>query len=80
MSRDQENCQFRNEDAYATCPLLLHAHIVAPILATGTPPHADLFKSDGLHMSSKGYTLWSSIVTPLLKTCYPDDNTSPAKP
>lgn len=49
-----------------TDPLLLYADTVTPMLATGTPPHTDLFVSDLLHMSAKGYALWTEVVRPLL--------------
>ena len=47
-------------------PLLVFADIVTPMLATGEPPDSSLFLPDMLHMSQKGYTLWTSAVRPHL--------------
>jgi lysophospholipase L1-like esterase len=50
-----------------------HDHLVAYIdvdhamLGTDEKPRPDLFVSDGLHLNSDGYQLWSSMVRPLLK-------------
>lgn len=46
-----------------------YADIAAPMLAdveAGSPPPADLFVDDGLHLSAKGYTLWTRVLAPLV--------------
>ena len=35
---------------------------VTPMLGEDGKPMADLFKSDGLHMTEKGYSLWNKVV------------------
>ena len=42
-------------------------------LETGEPPSADLFWSDGLHLSDKGYAIWNDILAETLT----EVNTSP---
>lgn len=46
--------------------LLYYADIAAPMLATGQPPDEDLFLDDLLHMSDKGYVLWTDVVQAVL--------------
>lgn len=41
----------------------------------GGPPASDLFRDDLLHLSPKGYALWTRIITPELEAIYP-----PVKP
>lgn len=36
-------------------------------LATGAPPAASLFDSDGLHLSESGYALWESLIRPAVE-------------
>lgn len=38
-----------------------------PMLGWDGKPRADLFVSDGLHLSPKGYALWNVLVTPFLE-------------
>ena len=35
-------------------------------LETGEPPSADLFWSDGLHLSDQGYAIWNDILAETL--------------
>ncbi len=42
--------------------LLYYADIAAPMLQTGQPPANDLFLDDKLHMSDKGYKMWTAVV------------------
>jgi lysophospholipase L1-like esterase len=46
-----------------------------PILATapeaGGPPSRELFRDDLLHLSPKGYELWTEVVTPALEAVVP---------
>lgn len=41
-------------------------------LATGQPPDASLFISDGLHLSEAGYALWRDLVAPHLEATIPN--------
>jgi creatinine amidohydrolase len=45
-------------------PLLYYADTAAPMLETGSPPDASLFISDMLHLSAKGYCMWTDVVRP----------------
>ena len=45
-------------------PLLYYADTAAPMLQTGSPPDDSLFISDKLHLSAKGYRLWTEVVRP----------------
>ena len=47
-------------------PLLHYADTATPMLKTGSPPAADLFISDMLHLSAKGYTMWTKVSRPLM--------------
>jgi lysophospholipase L1-like esterase len=49
-----------------TSPLLDYADIDTPMIGDDGKPKKELFVKDGLHLSREGYTLWTSIVTPLL--------------
>lgn len=53
-----------------------------PILATATepdgPPARDLFKDDLLHLSPKGYALWTKIITPELEAVCPPTKAKPS--
>jgi len=40
--------------------------VVKPMLDDMGQPRKELYRSDGLHLSDKGYELWTSIVKPLL--------------
>lgn len=51
----------------ATDPTLGYVDIVTPMLDGEGKPRAELFLADRLHMNHKGYALWTSIITPLLK-------------
>ena len=41
--------------------------ISAPMIGADGKPEKDLFISDGLHLSAKGYKLWRKIITPHLR-------------
>ena len=60
-------------------PSLYYIDTPTPILATapepGGPPSRELFHDDLLHLSPKGYALWTRIITPQLEAVYP-----PTKP
>jgi len=47
--------------------LVAYVDIDHAMLGADAKPRADLFASDGLHLNSDGYQLWSSILRPLLK-------------
>lgn len=38
-----------------------------PLLASGQPPARDLYRFDQMHLSKKGYALWTGIVKPRLQ-------------
>ncbi len=51
----------------AADPLQTFIDIATPMLGDDGKPRADLFISDGLHLSDEGYKLWTSLVRPHLK-------------
>lgn len=46
---------------------LNYADIWKPMIGKDGKPRPELFAKDGLHLNSKGYELWTSIVKPLIK-------------
>lgn len=48
-------------------PGLVYVDEAAPFLATGSPPDASLFVSDGLHLTERGYALWSAPIRAALE-------------
>ena len=50
-----------------TSPTLHYADIATPMLEKSSPPPADLFLEDGLHMTPKGYAIWDKVVGDLIK-------------
>ncbi len=61
---------------------LYYIDTVTRILATaaepGGPPSPELFRSDLLHLSPKGYALWVEIITPALEAVCPPTKPRPA--
>lgn len=54
-----------NAEIAALCagdPRLGFLDVATPMLASGEPPSRDLFIFDGLHLSTQGYALWTSVV------------------
>ena len=47
-------------------PRLGYIDVATPLLASGQPPPRDLFRFDGMHLSAKGYALWTGIIRPRL--------------
>lgn len=47
-------------------PRVQYIDVDAAMLDAQGKPRADLFRWDGLHMNSKGYAIWTSIIRPLL--------------
>ncbi|MBN1465502.1 hypothetical protein JXA02_07060 [candidate division KSB1 bacterium] len=45
---------------------LYYADTATPVLETGEPPAQDLFMEDLLHLSDKGYAIWTAVLRPLL--------------
>ncbi len=45
---------------------LYYADTATPMLETGQPPAEDLFIKDLLHLSEKGYEMWTTVVRPIL--------------
>ena len=54
------------EEYCATSENLLYVDTAGPMLQLGSPPPADLFADDGLHLSPAGYQLWNGILAPVL--------------
>lgn len=50
-----------------TNDLLDYADIDTPMIGDDGKPRAELFVKDGLHLSHKGYVLWTSVVQPFLE-------------
>jgi lysophospholipase L1-like esterase len=58
-----------NAEIQAICasdPRLAYIDVATPLLAFGQPPARELFTFDGMHLSAKGYAIWTSIVKPRL--------------
>lgn len=55
----------------ASDPGLVYVDVATPFLATGSPPAASLFVSDGLHLSESGYALWNRAIRPALEAVIP---------
>ncbi|MBN1482965.1 hypothetical protein EH223_13605 [candidate division KSB1 bacterium] len=54
------------EEMSTSDALLYYADIATPMLETGQPPDEELFISDLLHLSDKGYEMWTNVVRSLL--------------
>jgi hypothetical protein len=52
-------------------PGLTYVDVATPFLATGSPPSASLFVSDGLHLTESGYALWNSVLRPAVEKVTP---------
>ena len=64
-----------NAEIAALCgqdPRLAFLDTATPMLATGAPPARELFLFDGLHLSARGYALWTSVVKPRLLADFPE--------
>ena len=46
--------------------------IVSGMLDADGKPGRDLFKWDGIHLSEKGYAVWTSIIRPTLTDAFPE--------
>ena len=46
---------------------LVYLDIASPMLGPAGRPRKELLAKDGLHLSAAGYTLWTSLLKPLLK-------------
>lgn len=51
----------------ASDPGLVYVDVATPFLATGSPPAASLFVSDGLHLTESGYALWNRAIRAALE-------------
>jgi lysophospholipase L1-like esterase len=54
-----------NAQISAACihnPQLSYIDVASPLLASGQPPTRDLFRFDGMHLSAKGYAIWTGII------------------
>ena len=48
-----------------------YVDIATPMLGDAGEPDPDLFIVDGLHLSDKGYALWTAVLKPLLLARHP---------
>jgi lysophospholipase L1-like esterase len=48
-------------------PKAVYVEIEKPMLGEDGQPRPELFRDDKLHMTEKGYEVWTSLLTPLLK-------------
>ena len=55
-----------------TDPRLAFLDVASAMLASGSPPARELFLFDGLHLSARGYALWTSVIKPRLLADFPD--------
>jgi len=46
---------------------LAYADVFTPMLGPDGRPRSELFVDDGLHMSARGYALWTEVVRPLVR-------------
>lgn len=51
-------------------PQLHVVDIATPFLATGSPPAANLFVADRLHLSEEGYAMWWDAVLPVAEAAF----------
>jgi lysophospholipase L1-like esterase len=51
----------------ASDPRLGYIDGATPLLASGRPPPRDLYRFDQMHLSVKGYALWTSVIKPRLQ-------------
>ncbi len=61
-------------------PQLEYVDIATPMLAKGSPPPADLFLKDGLHLNQAGYELWNKALEPSLTKAYESRAVSASQP
>lgn len=52
-------------------PGLTYVDIPTAFLETGSPPAAELFAADELHLSAAGYGLWNSVLRPQVEAALP---------
>lgn len=74
-----------NEEMAAYCkkdPLLTYVDVATPMLGADGQPVADLYLGDKLHMTAKGYQLWTSVLKPILeqKELAAEKTAAPADP
>lgn len=68
------NARAFNESVQALAaqdPGLVYVDVATPFLATGSPPASDLFVADGLHLSARGYDLWTAPIRAALEAAVP---------
>jgi lysophospholipase L1-like esterase len=66
---DWPKMQKANAEIAAICSAdsrLGYIDVATPMLDAGKPPPNDLFRFDGLHLSVKGYSLWTAVIRPRL--------------
>lgn len=47
-------------------PLLFYADVATPMLTADGRTQADLYVDDGLHLTAKGYELWTRVLAPII--------------
>lgn len=65
-----DNVREANALVEAFCPSAAHVHyidIFTQMLDADGRPRPELFRADHLHMNAKGYAIWISKITPLLR-------------
>lgn len=63
------NMQQANRLIQAFCertPNVRFVDIASPMLDSQGRPNADFFEPDGLHMNTRGYCIWTSVIRPIL--------------
>ncbi|MFL6604761.1 MAG: SGNH/GDSL hydrolase family protein [Steroidobacteraceae bacterium] len=75
---EQQKANMQISALCAADPHLGYIDIATPMLAVGKPPPRDLFRLDGLHLSKKGYALWTGIIKPRLQVDF--QGTIPSHP
>jgi len=49
---------------------LFYADIDTPMIGRDALPRPELYAEDGLHMTAKGYEVWSSVLEPILRIAF----------
>jgi len=63
---EMDRANRRIEALAADDPHLAVIDVATPMLERGSPPPAELFRIDGLHLTDAGYALWTAAVRPRL--------------
>lgn len=71
-SRAQVYAQVRKANKLIAADCAAHAHcafvdVATPLLDADGKPRPELFRPDQLHLSPAGYTIWKTVLSPLLR-------------